>query len=113
MPFKIGGDHKKYLFLEKLKELLFKESENNTNNKSNSNKKKCFIKINGKNRLVYTGKLGGRYYIKRTKNKTKKIYIKDTKLIFNSNQNGGNNVDLSNHMTVSGLFNLSKSLKKN
>lgn len=102
MPFKKGFDDKKKLFLKTLEQMLSK------NQLSKSYKKqKLYININGKKRLVYTGDKGGKYYIKKVKNKVQKVYIKDKKLIYSNKQTGGN-IDIQGALTIAGLFTLSK-----
>lgn len=112
IPFKKHMTDKKKLFLKTLQEMLAKNEMEDKPLKSQGIKE--YIKINGKKRLVHTGKKGGKFYLK----DKKKHYIpKGVKLI--SGMKGGcslclsgGGVNLNGSLTAAGLFMFSKMLNE-
>ena len=113
IPFKKHITDKKKLFLKTLQEMLAKNETKKYTVKSKRIKE--YIKINGRKRLVHTGKKGGKYYLK---DKKKHYISKDTKLITGMKGGcsmcliGGGGIDLNGALTAAGLFMFSKMLNE-
>ena len=113
VPFKKHMTDKKKLFLKTLQEMLAKNEMKKKPLKPR--KMKEYVKINGRKRLVHTGKKGGKYYLKEKK---KHYLAKGIKLIRGMKggcslcQTGGGGIDLNGALTAAGLFMFSKMLNE-